>query len=182
MLHFNKKENTYDDKDQLINKKTSESLNGSEDMVIIPIHNDISLPKINLNGKPRRCCRMIANISLIIGIGMIVISVLFKLQSRVYISKAIESECPVTCVTTCYSRIPFPHTFGLCKIDQRMKCDSQCLSAGIQTAITYSVFFFIFISLGGLCVVVQAVNSCLCYYCYEYIFFKNEEKQAASNK
>lgn len=176
MFYFNKKETNYDDKDHLLDKgipMVPESTHSrSEDhtypMYIIPIQNDTPF---NSTNKTKRYCRIIANITLIIGIALVVISALFKLQSRVYISKAIENECPVNCVTTCYSRIPF----NICDFDQRSKCDNQCLSVGIQTANTYAILFMVFVSLGGLLVVAQVVNSCIGYCCYDYITFKNQQ-------
>lgn len=155
---FNKKNTIYDDRDQLIGKTPDE-------MYIIPIHD---VP--TTDSKPKRCCRMIANITLILGVALVVISALFKLQSRVYISEAIEAECPVNCVTTCYSRMPFPK---YCEFQPA--CDEQCLSVGIQKANTYAMLFTIFVSLGGLLVAMQVIHSCIGYCCYDYIDFKNKQ-------
>ncbi|KAI7888716.1 uncharacterized protein EV154DRAFT_516617 [Mucor mucedo] len=160
MFNFNKKEgNDYDDRNQLIDRMP-------EEMYIIPIHD---VP-VTLDNKPRRYCRILANVTLILGMALVVISALFKLQSRVYISQAIEAECPAICVTTCYRFMPFPTS-----CESKSACDDQCLSAGISKALTYSVLFTVFVLIGGLLVLVQVVQSCISYCFYDYIDFKNKQ-------
>lgn len=156
MFSFNKKENEYNDKNQLIDKTKETFAN--------PFH------KISTScSTPRHYCRILGSISLALGIILVVLSILFKLQSRVYISKALDADCPATCVTTCYRFMPFPIA-----CESRATCNDRCLSVGISKAIIYSVFFTLFISIGGMLVLIQMLRAFIEYCCYDYCDYRNK--------
>ena len=116
----------------------------------------------------RETCRWIANISFIIGSMLLLLSIVFKIVSRTYISQAITFGCPAHCITTCYQDLPLDSPLDLCNSLEKQACDDTCLSVGIQEATTYTILFFVLVTMGGVMIAFQIVNSCLGYFCWDY--------------
>lgn len=125
-------------------------------------------PPLATTGRSTRQCRLVTHIALITGITFLVLAAVFKVESRSHISTSIDNDCPVRCITTCYSSLPFYSQSADCTINDKQQCDMYCGSVGMNSAQTYSVLFVVFVALGGFCVLVQLVSSCLRYCCLDY--------------
>jgi hypothetical protein len=130
-----------------------------------------------LQSHRRRYCKLVSHISFILGLALVVVSIIFKFLSRSHISQAIEQDCPVNCVTTCYRDLPFYHPTVECDSITKSSCDLTCYPVGIETANTYGILFLVFVVVGGLLVVVQIVYACLAYCCFDYCDFKKQQQQ-----
>lgn len=125
----------------------------------------------------RDYCKLLANVSLIIGIALMLISVIFKIQSRSYISQAIaNSSCPANCVTTCYRSLPFFQLSVDCDSNLKQICDDECIPAGIDQATTFAILFYVFLGLGASLMVIQIVSTCLRYCCFDYLEYKKKNQ------
>lgn len=119
-----------------------------------------------------RRCKLVAHICLITGITFLVLAAVFKVESRSHISTSIDNDCPVRCITTCYSSLPFYQESADCTSSDKQQCDMYCGSVGMDSAHTYSVLFVVFVALGGLFVLVQLMSTCLRYCCLDYYYNK----------
>lgn len=127
----------------------------------------MTTPSASTRHSTRRC-RLVAHIFLITGITFLVLAAVFKVESRSHISASIENDCPVQCITTCYSSLPFYQENVDCTSNDKQQCDRFCGPAGMDSAKTYSVLFIVSVTLGGLFVLVQLISSCLSYCCLDY--------------
>lgn len=121
-----------------------------------------------------RRCRLVTHISLIIGITFLVLAAVFKIESRSHISTSIENDCPVNCITTCYSNLPFYQESLDCNPNEKQHCDINCDQVGMNSAKTYSILFLVFVSLGGFFVFVQFISSFVRYCCLDYYNLNKE--------
>ncbi|KAI7905225.1 uncharacterized protein BX663DRAFT_502161 [Cokeromyces recurvatus] len=113
--------------------------------------------------------RILIYFTLIFGIVFMVLAIIFKIQSRLYISQSIQNQCPVSCVTTCYLNIPFYQSSTTdCDMEKKSDCDMYCFIAGMKAAYIYSIFFLIFISSGSLLLVIHLMTICMRYCCFDY--------------
>lgn len=203
MSFFNSKETTYskiegqvdppayikattseDNKEPPIAPKTTHQSRFSEPIYFTQNEHNNHFPVqnrsiINANRpKPvRDYCKLLANVSLIIGIALMLISVIFKIQSRSYISQAVAtSGCPANCVTTCYKSLPFFQFSMECDSSVKQMCDDQCVPAGIDQATTFAILFYVFLGLGASLMVIQIVSTCLRYCCFDYFEYKRKNQ------
>lgn len=122
-------------------------------------------------------CKLLANVSLIIGITLMLISVIFKIQSRSYISQAVaNSSCPANCVTTCYESLPFFQPSVDCDSNLKQTCGDQCIPAGIDQATTFAILFYVFLGLGASLMVIQIASTCFRYCCFNYLEYKKQNQ------
>lgn len=148
-----------------------------EEQTMYPISMQDSSSESN-STKPtriRKCCGLLANLSLVFGISLMVCSILFKFQMKGHITEAMEQDCPYSCVTACYGGMPFYRDTDLCDSDFRSSCMLQCESVGMKKAHMYSILFLAFVSVGGLLVVVQVIYGFAGYCCYSHALYKKEK-------
>ncbi|GAN08052.1 hypothetical protein MAM1_0187c07558 [Mucor ambiguus] len=127
-----------------------------------------SMTTSSASARSSRQCKLVAHIALITGITFLVLAAVFKVESRSHISTAIDNDCPVRCITTCYSSLPFYRESVDCTISDKEQCDMHCGPVGMDSGQTYSVLFIVFVALGGFLVLVQLISSCLRYCCLDY--------------
>lgn len=127
-----------------------------------------STPSATTRTSTSRRCKLVTHISLITGITFLVLAAVFKVESKSHISTSIDNDCPVQCITTCYSSLPFYSESVDCTSNDKQQCDMYCGSVGMNSAQTYSVLFIVFVVLGGFLVLVQLISSCFRYCCLDY--------------
>ncbi|KAI8987525.1 hypothetical protein BDF20DRAFT_272407 [Mycotypha africana] len=179
-------------------KRPSQLLNQHEPFISEKyLYNDEDVDSEFSKQNNRLCpCSIVSYISLITGIVLILLSLIFEFQSRYHIAKANDFDhCPTApCIEGCYKHLPFyypPSTttlppppisnnntielvsssidsHNLCTVEVKQYCDGICGDLGINAAKIYGILFMVFITVGGFFVILQISLSFVRYYCLGY--------------
>ncbi|KAI8891053.1 hypothetical protein K501DRAFT_281589, partial [Backusella circina FSU 941] len=108
------------------------------------------------------CLRLVTYFFVLIGVGLLVCSFIFKIKAVNYINLAVNGGCPYPCIDQCYNEIGQKVSTCL-----QEGCD-LCDTLGMQQASRYTLLFIVFLGLGALMVLIQLFSMCFTYSCTDY--------------